>query len=217
MIQHPGLFQSILGGEGLSLQIRHICSYLIWYCSHHLSTSDLLNEVILLIGNFVVLNTDNQVGAWFRAVSALTDLSLSLSVQTLLQSGQRPTVVQQLCSLPFEYFSDDRLQHVLFPTLIVCCFNNDDNMNILRGEMSTELLSGYIEQSMIAIQLQQLEVAERQQTIGKGERWNDNRLTTDVISTTSDREVGTGHSISQVQVERSQVLLRRETILTAVC
>lgn len=55
------LSQSILGSEGLSLQIRHICSYLIWYCSHHLSNSDLLNEVILLIGNFVVLNNDNQV------------------------------------------------------------------------------------------------------------------------------------------------------------
>ncbi|KPM10485.1 4-hydroxybutyrate coenzyme A transferase-like protein [Sarcoptes scabiei] len=55
------LIQLILGSEGLSLQIRHICSYLIWYCSFHQKFSELLHEVILFIGNFVVLNPDNQV------------------------------------------------------------------------------------------------------------------------------------------------------------
>ncbi|CAG2120884.1 unnamed protein product, partial [Medioppia subpectinata] len=79
--------QCVLGGEGLSLQLRHICSYLLWYCTHHKKEA-LLNEAILLVGNFVVLNDENQA---------------------LLESGQRPTVVQQLCSLPIEYFSDDRL------------------------------------------------------------------------------------------------------------
>lgn len=54
------VLKSILGGEGLSLQLRHISSFLIWYSSHHKSTS-LLNEVILLIGAFVVLNSENQV------------------------------------------------------------------------------------------------------------------------------------------------------------
>lgn len=55
------LVQELLGGEGLSLQIRHICSYLIWYCSHHGEHQQLLHEVIILVGNFVVLNVDNQV------------------------------------------------------------------------------------------------------------------------------------------------------------
>ncbi|KAH7642290.1 S phase cyclin A-associated protein in the endoplasmic reticulum [Dermatophagoides farinae] len=138
------LIQSILGSEGLSLQIRHICSYLIWYCSHHLSNSDLLNEVILLIGNFVVLNNDNQ---------------------TLLQSGQRPTVVQQLCSLPFDYFSDNRLKQILFPTLIVCCYNNNDNLNILKQEMSTTMLSKFIDQEIVNNQLDQLDSDRRENNI----------------------------------------------------
>nr|XP_027198595.1 S phase cyclin A-associated protein in the endoplasmic reticulum-like isoform X2 [Dermatophagoides pteronyssinus] len=144
MLLDINLIQSILGSEGLSLQIRHICSYLIWYCSHHLNNSDLLNEVILLIGNFVVLNNDNQ---------------------TLLQSGQRPTVVQQLCSLPFDYFSDNRLKQILFPTLIVCCFNNDDNLNILKQEMSTTMLSKFIDQEIMNSQLDQLENDRRQNNI----------------------------------------------------
>lgn len=55
------LVQELLGSEGLSLQIRHICSYLIWYCNHHTEHQQLLHEVIILVGNFVVLNSDNQV------------------------------------------------------------------------------------------------------------------------------------------------------------
>ncbi|CAG2113073.1 unnamed protein product [Medioppia subpectinata] len=72
------------------MHLRHICSYLLWYCTHH-KREALLNEAILLVGNTVVLNHENQA---------------------LLESGQRPTVVQQLCSLPIEYFSDDRQSRV---------------------------------------------------------------------------------------------------------
>ncbi|KAJ6220990.1 hypothetical protein RDWZM_006802 [Blomia tropicalis] len=143
------LIQSILGGEGLSLQIRHICSYLIWYCSHHHhSNTELLHEVIVLIGNFVVLNTDNQ---------------------NLLQLGQRPTVVQQLCSLPFEYFSEPTLVQILFPTLIVCCFKNEDNMNVLKQEMSTSMLSSFIEQTIVRSQMEQLENENKNRSI---EKWS---------------------------------------------
>ncbi|UXI19061.1 26S proteasome non-ATPase regulatory subunit 6 [Sarcoptes scabiei] len=140
------LIQLILGSEGLSLQIRHICSYLIWYCSFHQKFSELLHEVILFIGNFVVLNPDNQ---------------------TLLQSGQRPTVVQQLCALPFEYFSDEKYKQILLPTLIVCCFHNEDNLYFLKQEMSTELISKFIDQMIVLSQIDQLDLNKNRNIISE--------------------------------------------------
>lgn len=71
----------------------------------------------------------------------------SSSLQSLIQAGQRPTVLSQLCSLPFLYFSDSELTDILFPTLIACCYNNSSNKTILEQEMSSELLSNYIEVS----------------------------------------------------------------------
>ena len=54
-------WQSALGAEGISLEFRHIATYLIWYCSHFVSCEDLLHEIILIVGYFTILNTDNQV------------------------------------------------------------------------------------------------------------------------------------------------------------
>ncbi|RWS30070.1 S phase cyclin A-associated protein in the endoplasmic reticulum-like protein [Leptotrombidium deliense] len=120
------MLQAILGSEGLSLQLRHIASYLLWYCSHWNNTA-LLHELILLIGYFTVLNVDNQ---------------------NVMQSGRDPqqaTILQQLCSLPFDYFSNPKLTRVLFPTLISCCFRNDENKAVLQQEMSAVMLSSFIE------------------------------------------------------------------------
>ncbi|GFR30413.1 s phase cyclin A-associated protein in the endoplasmic reticulum [Trichonephila clavata] len=116
-------FQSVLGSEGLSLQLRHITSHLLWYCNH-LTSEALLHEIILLVGYFTVLNPENQ---------------------SIIQAGQRPTVLQQLCCLPFLYFSDSELTDILFPTLIACCYKNPANKTILQQEMTSELLSNYIE------------------------------------------------------------------------
>lgn len=116
-------FQSILGSEGLSLQLRHITSHLLWYCNYFTSEA-LLHEIILLVGYFTALNPENQ---------------------SIIQAGQRPTVLQQLCCLPFLYFSDSELTDILFPTLIACCFKNPANKTILQQEMTSELLSNYIE------------------------------------------------------------------------
>ncbi|GFS97997.1 s phase cyclin A-associated protein in the endoplasmic reticulum [Nephila pilipes] len=116
-------FQSILGSEALSLQLRHITSHLFWYCNHFTSEA-LLHEIILLVGYFTVLNPENQ---------------------SIIQAGQNPTVLQQLCCLPFLYFSDSELTDILFPTLIACCYKNPANKTILQQEMTSELLSNYIE------------------------------------------------------------------------
>ncbi|XP_059161498.1 S phase cyclin A-associated protein in the endoplasmic reticulum-like isoform X2 [Physella acuta] len=123
------MLQSTLGEEGLSLEFRHIASYLIWYCSH-VTAEELLHEVVLCVGYFSVLHPDNQV---------------------IIQSGQPPTVLQQLCALPFQYFSDPRLVAVLLPTLICCCFNNNSNRDILEQELSCALLANFIEERQLEL------------------------------------------------------------------
>ncbi|XP_039933341.1 S phase cyclin A-associated protein in the endoplasmic reticulum isoform X2 [Hirundo rustica] len=116
-------FQSIVGAEGLSLAFRHIISSLLWYCSQH-TCEGLLHEVIICVGYFTVNNPDNQI---------------------IVQSGRHPTVLQKLCQLPFQYFSDPRLIKVLFPSLIAACYNNPQNKIILEQEMSCVLLATFIQ------------------------------------------------------------------------
>lgn len=56
------ILQKALGEEGMSLEFRHIASYLMWYCSR-LPCEELLHEVILCVGYFTILNPENQVSA----------------------------------------------------------------------------------------------------------------------------------------------------------
>ncbi len=60
MVLDVQMVQAILGEESLSLQLRHIASYLIWYLTTN-KHDDLLHEILLLIGYFCVLNDENQV------------------------------------------------------------------------------------------------------------------------------------------------------------
>ncbi|KAL6082692.1 hypothetical protein STEG23_005892 [Scotinomys teguina] len=111
------------GAEGLSLAFRHMASSLLGHCSQ-VSCESLLHEVIICVGYFTVNHPDNQV---------------------IVQSGRHPTVLQKLCQLPFQYFSDPRLIKVLFPSLIAASYNNLQNKIILEQEMSCVLLATFIQ------------------------------------------------------------------------
>lgn len=121
------MFQAVLGAEGMSLQLRHIASYLLWYCTHWEEWA-LLHQVVLLIGHFAVLSMDNQA---------------------VIQSGEQPTLLQLLCTLPFEYFSNPELTQVLLPTLVCCCFGNEHNRTVLEKELSPVLLANFVEECLL--------------------------------------------------------------------
>jgi len=137
--QHLLEVQEILGQEGISLEFRHIATYLIWYCQvlinkgakasgsesgeKDLYVKKLLHEFIILVGYFAANNANNQ---------------------TIAHSGHRPTILQQLCSLPFPYFSQPELKKVLFPTLLAICYNNKENMMVLEKEMNWELMNHFL-------------------------------------------------------------------------
>jgi hypothetical protein len=69
------LFQEVLGQECISLEFRHIASYLLWYCQSH-NVNDLLHLTIILVGYFAARNTDNQV----TNVRILTPISFLLDL-----------------------------------------------------------------------------------------------------------------------------------------
>ena len=56
------LLQHTVGAEGVSLEFRHISSYLLWYAVHWPSATHLLHLTILCIGYFAARHHDNQVG-----------------------------------------------------------------------------------------------------------------------------------------------------------
>ena len=83
----------------------------------------LLHEIIALVGYFAARHQDNQ---------------------SIVQSGHQPSVLQQLCSLPFPYFSQLELKRILFPTLLACCYENEENSAILKEEMNWQLIDDFL-------------------------------------------------------------------------
>ncbi|OWA50400.1 putative S phase cyclin A-associated protein in the endoplasmic reticulum [Hypsibius exemplaris] len=116
--------QTVFRDLALSIQFRHICSFLIRFClAFHEQRAHLLHEVVLFIGQFAFLSTDHQ---------------------DILHAGHHPTLLHQLAQFPVEYFSCGTLQDVLLPTLIICCFQNRKNCLIMSEELDLNHLTLYI-------------------------------------------------------------------------
>ncbi|KAK2159680.1 hypothetical protein LSH36_148g05042 [Paralvinella palmiformis] len=86
------MLQNSLGEEGTSLEIRHISSYLLWYCSHW-THEELLHEVILSVGYFTVLNNDNQVSG---SCSDGIGVSISDGIEVSINDGIEVSIIDSI-------------------------------------------------------------------------------------------------------------------------
>ena len=75
-----------------------------------------------------------------------------------LLAGRSPTLLQLLCGLPFQYFSDPKLvKHgekltyffslakLLYPTLISACYDVQDNKDVLELDVNSQLICVYLQ------------------------------------------------------------------------
>nr|CAD7201091.1 unnamed protein product [Timema douglasi] len=88
--------QSVLGAEGISLQFRHMASYLLWYCSHD-NEKELLHEVIRVVGYFAVNNHDNQEGRC--AIAPRRNVAWRLALILMAAGSPRPDFVFSLAKV----------------------------------------------------------------------------------------------------------------------
>jgi hypothetical protein len=129
-----------------STQIFHISTFFIRYCAQHIENSidfksggpdahpnaetlngptfELFQELVLLLGYNCYQNSAGQ---------------------SLMHQGPfTPPIVQRLAALPFRFFLDPELKTILFPTLILACYNHPVNTNFLIHELNPKVLVNYL-------------------------------------------------------------------------
>ena len=96
-------FQTTLGEETISLQLRHVANLILAYCNQQQTTvnDSLFRQIILLIGYYCVLNQDNQVRC--SSPPSLIDLNFSCSVVWLNRQSTHcsPTII--MFTIPLFY------------------------------------------------------------------------------------------------------------------
>lgn len=108
----------------------------------------LLLESLLLLGYFALFHPGNQeVLRWGKNPTILHKVSrpprptfsplwrLQLLVKSNLPSGQ-----EQVCDLPFVFFSDPELTPILAGTLVAACYGCEQNRDVVQQELSMEML-----------------------------------------------------------------------------
>ena len=130
LINHSAMQAGVGSDETRVNEFKLLVSYLIGY-SKYFDNSELLDQLIVSVGYFVLFSTQNQ---------------------DAIQSGRLPTILQHLVDLPFKYFSSPELKDILFPTLIAATFDNENNRETLCKDVNLKMLSVYMEQHINAKQ-----------------------------------------------------------------
>ena len=139
-------------------QIQHVILYIICYSLEYLDTSDeikeLLHEVLLLI-SYLSLQNEN--------------------FQNLVSKGET-TIIQQICGLPFSYFSEKLLKDILFPTLINITYNHERNTKILSNEINLDLIVIYLKEKIQLEPIAEEEVSEWSSSLNNDNSVNKNLM-----------------------------------------
>ncbi|CAG0895681.1 unnamed protein product, partial [Cyprideis torosa] len=151
----PKLLQDVLGSECLSLQYRHIVSFLLWY--HDKAGGECLKEVIKNVGYFCVQNPANQ---------------------SIVQFGNQPCVLQQLCNLDdVRYYYELSYTQVLFPTIIACVQGSEENFQLIKREINPSLIYDFLESKMAAeVPLMRLAQVDKKRTGKEGVKGYDEKV-----------------------------------------
>lgn len=118
------LVQNLLAMPDLQMEFFHLVSFLLSHCTCKWSSStdqvaSLLLETLLLLGYFALLHPGNQA---------------------VLRWGKSPTILHKICDLPFAFFSDHLLIPVLIGTLLAVCYGSEQNRDVVRQELSMEMI-----------------------------------------------------------------------------
>ncbi|XP_047337958.1 S phase cyclin A-associated protein in the endoplasmic reticulum-like isoform X2 [Impatiens glandulifera] len=116
--------QSMLGRPDLKMELFHLMSFLLSYCSSNWRVAVdriglLLLESLSLLGYFALFHPNNQA---------------------VLRWGKSPTILHKVCDLPFVFFSDAELMPVLTGTLVAACYGCEQNKGIVQQELSTDMI-----------------------------------------------------------------------------
>ena len=136
------LIQNLVSQTINQEQIQHVILYIICYSLEYLDTLDEIKELlheVLLLTSYLSLQNER--------------------FQNLVSKGEM-TIIQQVCQLPFSYFSEKLLKDILFPTLISITYNHDRNTKILSSEINLELIVLYLKEKIQLEPIAEEEISE---------------------------------------------------------
>ena len=136
------LVQNIVAQSINQEQMQHVILYIICYSLEYLDTLDEIKELlheVLLLTSYLSLQNER--------------------FQNLVSKGEM-TIIQQICQLPFSYFSEKLLKDILFPTLITITYNHDRNTKILSDEINLDLIVLYLKEKIQLEPIAEEEISE---------------------------------------------------------
>ncbi|GAM25512.1 hypothetical protein SAMD00019534_086870 [Acytostelium subglobosum LB1] len=122
--------QSMLGSDDYQVEFYHFVIHLLLYCTQRQETEKqffafkqhVIEKIVMLLGYYSLRNERNQ---------------------EILHWGDKISIIQILCNLPFIYFFEKDYMRILLPTLLVLC-NNRRSRDYIKLEMDVNILLRFI-------------------------------------------------------------------------